>query len=183
MPGTSFAKECPLSSSHRRTRFVWAGVVLALLTLVFLRLYVLQVARAAGMAMAPTIVDQDRLVVDKLTYRFADPRAGDIVMMRYPLNPDRRFVMRVIAGENDRVELRAGRVYVNDQPIDDSYVASEARSHDNWGPHVVPRGHYFVLGDCRNNASDSRHWGFVPRPYITGRVASRWWPMTTARKF
>ena len=93
-----------MSSSHRRTRFIWAGVVLALLTLVFLRLYVLQVARAAGMAMAPTIVDQDRLVVDKLTYRFTDPRAGDIVMMRYPLNPDRRFVMRVIAGENDRVE-------------------------------------------------------------------------------
>ena len=104
---------------YRWTRFIWAGIGLAQLTLLFLRLYVLQVAQAAGMAMAPTIVDEDRLVVDRLTYRFADPRAGDIVMMRYPLSPDRRFVMRVIAGENDR----------------------------------------------------------------TGRVASRWWPMTTARKF
>lgn len=160
-----------MSSSHRRTRFIWAGVVLALLTLVFLRLYVLQVARAAGMAMAPTIVDHDRLVVDKLTYRFTDPPAGDIVMMRYPPNPERRFVMRVIAGENERVELRAGRVYVNDQPIDDSYVASEARSTTT-GDRKSCRG---ATISCSATAATT------PRTAVTGascrgRISPGAWP-------
>ena len=160
-----------------------AAIVTMFFGLMFVGTFGVQMARVQGMAMAPTIVDQDRVIVNKLAYRDTGPRAGDIVMLRYPLDPERSFIKRVIAGENDRVELRAGRVYINDQLIDDSYVVTEARSRDHWGPQVVPQGHYFVLGDRRNNSSDSRHWGFVPRKYIVGQVASRWWPMGTARKF
>ena len=58
-----------------------------------------------------------------------------------------------------------------------------SRHHDNWGPNVIPEGYYFVMGDRRNNSSDSRHWGFVPKKYIVGRVQYRWWPVSTARTF
>jgi signal peptidase I len=142
-----------------------------------------QVARVEGQSMAPTLEDQDRLIVNKLVYRIGEPRRGDIVMLYYPLNPDKSFVKRVIAEEGDTVRIVDGRVYVNDIPLKDDYVASEYRSHDDWGPQVIPEGYYFVMGDHRNNSSDSRHWGMVPKKYIIGKVQLRWWPVPTARVF
>ena len=142
-----------------------------------------QVARVEGQSMAPTLEDQDRLIVNKLVYRIGEPRRGDIVMLYYPLNPDKSFVKRVIAEEGDTVRIVDGRVYVNDIPLKDDYVSSEYRSHDDWGPQVIPEGYYFVMGDHRNNGSDSRHWGMVPKRYIIGKVQLRWWPVPTARVF
>ena len=84
--------------------------------------------------MAPTLEDQDRLIVNKLVYRIGEPRRGDIVMLYYPLNPDKSFVKRVIAEEGDTVRIVDGRVYVNDVPLHDDYVPTEFRSHDDWGP-------------------------------------------------
>src|SRR5213076_3295486 len=128
-----------------------------------------QVARVEGMSMAPTLEDQDRLIVNKLAYRIGEPHHGDIVMLYYPIDPNKSFVKRVIAEEGDMVRIVDGRVYVNDIPVKDDYVASEYRSHDDWGPQVIPEGYDFVMGDHRNNSSDSRHWGMVPKRYITGR--------------
>jgi signal peptidase I len=142
-----------------------------------------QVARVEGQSMAPTLEDQDRLIVNKLAYRIGDPRRGDIVMLYYPLNPDKSFVKRVIAEEGDTVRIVNGLVYVNDVPLQDDYVPAEFRSHDDWGPQVIPEGYDFVMGDHRNNSSDSRHWGMVPKKYIIGKVQVRWWPVPTARVF
>jgi signal peptidase I len=142
-----------------------------------------QVARVEGQSMAPTLEDQDRLIVNKLVYRLGEPRRGDIVMLYYPVNPDKSFVKRVIAEENDTVRIVDGRVYVNDIPLPDDYVPSEYRSHDDWGPQVIQEGYYFVMGDHRNNSSDSRHWGLVPKRYIIGKVQLRWWPVPQARIF
>ena len=142
-----------------------------------------QVARVEGLSMAPTLEDQDRLIVNKFVYRVSAPRRGDIVMLYYPLNPDKSFVKRVIGEEGDTVRIVDGRVYVNDVPLPDSFVAPEFRSHDDYGPTVVPEGYYFVMGDHRNNSSDSRHWGFVPKKYIIGKVQLRWWPIPTAHVF
>lgn len=153
-----------------------------------------QVARVEGQSMAPTLVDQDRLIVNKFTYRFCisipplhlgcrDPRPSDIVMLYYPVDPDKSFVKRVIAEAGDTVRISDGRVFVNDLPVSDEYVAPDYRSHDNHGPEVIPEGYYFVMGDHRNNSSDSRHWGFVPKKYIIGRVQLRWWPIVRARLF
>ena len=142
-----------------------------------------QVARVEGLSMAPTLADQDRLIVNKLTYRLSAPRRGDIVMLYYPLNPDKSFVKRVIAEEGDTVRIVDGRVHVNDVPMRDDFVPPEYRSHDDFGPTVIPEGYYFVMGDHRNNSSDSRHWGFVPKKYIIGKVQLRWWPIPTAHVF
>ena len=143
----------------------------------------IQVARVEGLSMAPTLDDQDRLIVNKLVYRIGEPRRGDIVMLYYPLNPEKSFVKRVIAEEGDTVRIVDGRVYVNDIPLKDDYVLTEYRSHDDWGPQVIPEGYYFVMGDHRNNSSDSRHWGMVPKKYIIGKVQLRWWPIPSARVF
>lgn len=142
-----------------------------------------QVARVEGQSMAPTLSDQDRLIVNKLIYRFTNPRRGDIVMLYYPVNPDKSFVKRVIAEEGDTVRIVDGQVYVNDVPLRDDYVPPDFRSHEDYGPQSVPEGYYFVLGDHRNNSSDSRHWGMVPKKYIIGKVQLRWWPIQRARLF
>jgi signal peptidase I len=142
-----------------------------------------QVARVEGMSMAPTLQDQDRLIVNKLAYRIGDPKVGDIVMLYYPLKPEKSFVKRIIAEEGDQVRIVDGKVFRNDVQLDDSFVLSEYRSHDDWGPQVVPEGYYFVMGDHRNNSSDSRHWGFVPKKYIIGKVQLRWWPLSHAAIF
>jgi signal peptidase I len=142
-----------------------------------------QVARVEGHSMAPTLADQDRLIVNKLAYRIGEPHIGDIVMLYYPNDPNKSFVKRVIAEEGDQVRIVDGRVYRNDIVLDDSFVPNDFRSHDDWGPQVIPEGYYFVMGDHRNNSSDSRHWGFVPKKYIIGKVQLRWWPLRHARMF
>lgn len=142
-----------------------------------------QVARVEGMSMAPTLADQDRLIVNKLAYRIGEPRRGDIVMLYYPIDPAKSFVKRVVGEEGDTVRIVDGRVFVNEVPMPDDYVPTEYRGHDDWGPQVVPEGYYFVMGDHRNNSSDSRHWGYVPKRYIIGKVQLRWWPLPAARMF
>jgi signal peptidase I len=142
-----------------------------------------QVARVEGQSMAPTLEDQDRLIVNKLIYRWSAPRRGDIVMLYYPRDPSKSFVKRVIAEEGDTIRIVDGRVYVNDVPVDDNYVLPEFRNHEDYGPLVIEQGYYFVMGDHRNNSSDSRSWGLVPKRYIIGKVQLRWWPLPTARVF
>ncbi len=168
----------------------WQEVVAAFKTLVSAAVYAtlivtfgFQIARVDGLSMAPTLEDHDRLIVNKLVYELSDPRPGDIVMLYYPLNPEKMFVKRVIAKEGDVVRIVDGHVYVNDVPMHDDYVPQEFRSHDDWGPQVVQQGYYFVMGDHRNNSSDSRHWGPVPKKYIVGKVKVRWWPLQDARIF
>lgn len=143
-----------------------------------------QVARVEGRSMEPTLQDQDRLIVNKAAYQFfGEPQPGDIVMLYYPRDPDKSFVKRIVAKEGDTVRIENGQVFVNEVPQPDLHVPPEFRSFENHGPEVVQESYYFVMGDHRNNSSDSRHWGQVPQKYIIGRVQLRWWPLTSARLF
>ncbi len=176
----------PISPWSRIGREILSGLQTLVSAAVYATLIVtfgFQVARVDGLSMAPTLEDHDRLIVNKLVYELGDPRPGDIVMLYYPLNPEKMFVKRVIAKEGDTVRIVDGRVYVNDIPLHDDYVPAEFRSHDDWGPKIVQQGYYFVMGDHRNNSSDSRHWGPVPKKYIVGKVKVRWWPLQDARIF
>ena len=156
-----------------------SAAVYAVLIVTFL----FQVARVEGQSMAPTLEDQDRLIVNKLVYEFSDPRPGDMVTFYFPPNPSRMFVKRVIAKEGDTVQIVHGRVLINNQPLRDDYVVPAYRDDDNWGPQVIGQGYEFVMGDHRNNSFDSREWGLVPKKYIIGKVNLRWWPLQDATVF
>ena len=142
-----------------------------------------QVARVEGQSMAPTLEDQDRLIVNKVGYRLHDPQVGDIVMLLYPEDPEKSFVKRIVAEPGDTIRSVDGRVFRNDVPLPDDFIPEDYRMPDTWGPEVVPQGYYYVMGDHRNNSSDSRSWGRVPKKYIIGKVQLRWWPISTVRWF
>jgi signal peptidase I len=185
-PSPSAPPETLATAWRRRGQELLSGVRTLLSAAVYATLIVtfgFQVARVDGRSMAPTLEDHDRLIVNKLVYEIGEPRPGDIVMLYYPINPEKMFVKRVIARENDVVRIVDGHVYVNDVALHDDYVPEEFRSHDDWGPITVQQGYYFVMGDHRNNSSDSRHWGQVPKKYIVGKVKIRWWPLQEARIF
>ena len=142
-----------------------------------------QVARVDGESMTPTLENRDRLIINKLVYSWADPKVGDVVMHYWPDDPSKSFVKRVVAAEGDTIRSDAGKVYRNEVLMDDSFIPDEYRMQDTWGPVTVRRGYYFVLGDHRNNSSDSRTWGEVPKKYIIGKIQLRWWPLNQARIF
>lgn len=155
------------------TRAALGALVLALVIMTF-------VARAftvEGPSMLPTLHSGERLVVERITYLFRDPRRGEVVVFRYPLNPREYFVKRVVGIPGDRVAIRGGYLWVNGQRLEEEYVTSRALRPF---PEVqVPEGHYFVMGDNRNNSEDSRdpRVGFVPRELIVGRAVWRYWPV------
>ena len=142
-----------------------------------------QVARVQGESMLPTLNDHDRLIVNKLVYLWNAPQYGDVVMHYSPDDPSKTFVKRIVAVEGDTIRSDAGRIYRNEVLIDDTYIPSHYRMSDTWGPVVVKRGYYFVLGDHRNNSSDSRAWGEVPKKYVIGKIQIRWWPLNDVRIF
>ncbi len=134
--------------------------------------------------MEPTLQHQDKLIVNKAAYRFfGKPQPGDIVMLRYPRDPETTYVKRIVADERDTVRIEDGRLYVNEALQPDAFVPAVYRSHENFGPEVVRDSYYFVMGDHRNQSSDSRNWGQVPEKYIIGRVQLRWWPLNQTRLF
>ena len=142
-----------------------------------------QVARVEGRSMEPTLHDQDRLVVNKLAYQLHDPEVGDVVMVLHPNNPDQTLVKRVVAAPGDTIAFQAGVVVRNGVAEDHAFVPPEFRQLDERDAVTVPEGYYFVLGDHRNNSTDSRSFGPVPKKYILGRVQARWWPIPDARAF
>ena len=169
---------------------VWAELVAWFKTLVSAAVYAtlivtfgFQVARVDGQSMVPTLADQNRLIVNKLAYLLHDPEVDDIVMLYYIEDPSKSFVKRIIGREDDTLRSVGGKVYRNESLLDEPYIPEEFRSQDTWGPLVVPRGFYFVMGDHRSNSSDSRTWGPVPKKYILGKVQVRWWPLNHLRLF
>ena len=143
-----------------------------------------QVARVEGQSMAPTLEDQDRLIVNKLAYRIGKPQVGDIAMLYYPREPEKSFVKRVVAGPGQTIRSVNGHLFLDEVPLRDDFIPEGYLDlHETWGPRTVPDAHYFVMGDHRNNSSDSRVWDWVPERYIIGRVELRWWPVGHVRLF
>jgi signal peptidase I len=110
-------------------------------------------------------------------YLFHSPERGDVIVFRYPKDPTRDFIKRVIAVPGDVVEIRTGTVYINGQPTKETYTADVP--HYSYPAEKVPAGNYFVLGDNRNNSSDSHVWGLVPESYIIGKAWLSYWPTST----
>ena len=131
-----------------------------------------------GSSMAPGIQDGDRILVEPWSYLFGPVERGDVIVLRYPLDPEIDYIKRVIGLPGDRVTLAGGMVWVNGELLDEPYVAELDPSSSL--SIVVAPGNYFVLGDNRPRSSDSREFGFVPEEYVRGRVDVRLWPLERA---
>lgn len=134
----------------------------------------------ASGAMAPALQVDDRILINKMSYRSTEPARGDIILFWPPeeavLDPGRRdaFVKRVIGLPGETVAISNSSVLIDSAPLDEAYIQQPAP--ENWGPETVPENAYFVLGDNRIGSFDSRYWGFVPRDQIIGRVSAIYWP-------
>lgn len=147
-----------------------------------IRTFVAEARYIPSGSMEPTLQVNDRLIVDKVGYHFKNPERGDIVVFAPTEELERQkfhdaFIKRVIGLPGEKIEVKGGRVYVNDKPLNEDYIGEDKRPQYQWGPQVVPQGSYLVLGDNRNNSYDSHYWGFVPRDKIIGRAIVRFWPM------
>jgi signal peptidase I len=130
-------------------------------------------------SMEPTLEINDRLLVDKVSYRFHEPMRGDMIVFNPPAALETQmkdaFIKRIIAVPGETVEVKSGTVYINQKPIVEPYI--KEKPDYEMAAIVVPADQFFVLGDNRNNSYDSHYWGFVPREKIIGRAMVRTWPM------
>ena len=130
-------------------------------------------------SMLPTLEIDDRLIVEKISYRFRKPERGDVVVFSptdalKEQNYNEAFIKRVIGLPGDTVEVKNGNVLVNNKELTEKYIL-DAPNYQ-YGPIQVPKGQYLVLGDNRNNSYDSHYWGFVPLDNVIGRATVRFWP-------
>jgi signal peptidase I len=151
-----------------------ACIFAAVLSLIIIT-FVVQAFYIPSGSMEPTLMVNDRILVAKFLYRFEPVQRGDVIVFRYPLNPQRDFVKRVIGLPGNVAQLKEGVVYINGQRISEKGYTIKA-DYGNYGPVTVPRGDYFVLGDNRNNSEDSRFFGYVPRANIIGKAIFIYWP-------
>lgn len=129
--------------------------------------------RVDGFSMVPTLQSGELVVVNKLAYKWDEPATGDVVVFQYPRDPEQEYIKRVIGTAGDTVQIDDGQVYVNDDPILEPYITSATAYENEW---VVPQDSIFVLGDNRNNSSDSHSWGFVPMDMVIGKALFVYWP-------
>ena len=129
--------------------------------------------RVDGESMVPTLQSGEYVIVSRLSYRFGTPQRGDIIVFHFPRDPKEEYIKRVIGLPGDEVQVMSGQVYVNGQSLDESYLNVTMNYTGTWR---VPAGQLFVLGDNRNNSSDSHDWGTVPMNYVVGKAILVYWP-------
>jgi signal peptidase I len=187
-----------------KVKNLWLGILatigLILVLLPGLLRFMIETRYIPSGAMLPTLQINDRLIIDKLSYRFGDPQRGDIVVFNPTAQLEKEnykeaFIKRVIGIPGDRVDVKAGKVYINGKVLPEKYL--DEPSAQDWSTtdrftsdemHKVPwpadgrvpKGQYLVLGDNRNNSYDSHYWGFVPKDKIVGKATVRFWPMNRA---
>ena len=177
------AASCPGPSAWRENleSLVWA-VALALL----LRTFIMAPFKIPSGSMRPTLIEGDRILVNKFLYRLRPPQRGEIVVFRFPDDPRRPFIKRLAAVGGDTVEIREGRLVINGAPVDDGPLSAVRYSNQGGygqkGQAVeVPADALFVLGDNPGSSHDSRFWGFVPKRLLIGRAIGIFWPFTRWR--
>jgi len=151
-------------------------VVVAVLLALLIRAFVVEAFYIPSSSMVPTLEPGDRILVLKFYYYFTDPKKGDIVVFRFPLDPSKDLIKRIVAVGGDVVRIENGHLYVNGSEVKEPYVVN--RDFYNMPSVTVPQGFYFVLGDNRPNSEDSRFWGFLPRGNIKGKAVVRYWPIS-----
>jgi signal peptidase I len=149
------------------------SVVIAIVVILFLY----QPVRVEGTSMKPTLIDEERIFINKFVYRFSDVTRGDVVVFWFPRDTTKSYIKRVIGVPGDTVEVTDGTVFVNAKKLYEPYVTEENRDHASMEAKELGTDEFFVLGDHRNASNDSRAWGLVPRSYIYGKAVFVYWPL------
>jgi signal peptidase I len=192
----------PFRKSTLREYF--ESIVIAVILALFIRTFVVQAFKIPTGSMEENLLIGDHLLVNKFFFgptgsaieRAILPigavRRGDVVVFKYPEEPERDFIKRVIGLPGETFEVRAKKVHINGSPLDEPYAhylqpggpsdfgeTTSADLRENYGPVLVPPDQYFVMGDNRDNSQDSRYWGFLPRGYIKGKALMIYWSYDT----
>jgi len=154
-------------------------LVFSVLIAIILIVFIYQPVKVEGTSMMPTLTDQERIFINKFTYHYGlgGVERGDMVVFKYPLDPSKSYIKRVVGIPGDSIQIVDGQVIRNGTPLAETYVPEEYRDHQSWGPRKVPPDYYFVLGDHRSSSNDSRSWGFVDRKFIYGKAVFVYWPL------
>ncbi|MEP6911557.1 MAG: signal peptidase I [bacterium] len=167
-------------------RLLFRDLVFALMIAALVVVFIVQPVKVEGTSMLPRLHDGERIFVNKLIYydeyRWA-PKVdrGDIVVFWFPDDPSKSYIKRVVGLPGDTIEMRDGTVRVNGSQIDERYLDPRFNvSSKSQAPVYVRPNYYFVMGDNRDNSSDSRSWGLVPKKYIYGKALFRYWPLNVA---
>jgi signal peptidase I len=178
-------------------REYFESIVVAVILALFVRTFVVQAFKIPTGSMEPNLLVGDHLLVNKFVFAPAtsgfermvlpmrEIRRGDVVVFKFPEEPERDFIKRVIGLPGDTIEVRNRQVLINGSPIEEPYAHylfpvgdDEAGGFDvraRYGPVTVPADHYFMMGDNRDNSQDSRYWGFLPAHYVKGRALMIYW--------
>jgi signal peptidase I len=197
-PSAPPPKEPPRKSVARE---YFESIVIAVILALFIRTFIVQTFKIPTGSMENNLLIGDHLLVDKFVFAATATdlerrllpvrslRRGDVVVFKFPEDPDRDFIKRVIGLPGETLEMREKRVYINGKPLDEPYVhflepprtasgRQEVTSFDlreRYGPVTVPQGHCFVMGDNRDNSQDGRYWGFLPLSFVKGRALMVYW--------
>ncbi len=189
-------------------REYFESIVIAVILALFVRTFVLQAFKIPTGSMENNLLIGDHLLVNKFRYApvsssierallpIGGINRGDVLVFKYPVEPDRDFIKRVIGLPGETLELKQKKIYINGQPLNEPYVhfleeprknteLSEVTSSDvreNYGPVTVPPNQYFMMGDNRDNSADSRYWGFMPRDYVKGKALLIYWSYESERE-
>lgn len=169
----------PATSANTRSGIgVWLrDLLISLAISAFIIIFLYQPVKVEGTSMMPSLEDQERIFVNKFVYRLEPIERGDIVVFRYPRDPSKSYIKRVIGMAGDHIRIDSGQVYVNGAPLDEEYVPAEYADSRSYSETVVPPHCYFVLGDHRSMSNDSRDFGSVNQSFIYGKAVFGYWPM------
>ena len=189
-PSVKFKKIGPRKPPQAIWKSYLQACAVAFFVALILRAFVIQAYRIPTSSMEDAVMAGDFVMVNKMAYRGArTPRVGDVIVFRYPLNPDRDFVKRVIAIGGQNVAVRDKQLFVDGAEVpltefakhaDPDTLPSVFSNRDNFGRVLVPQGSYFVMGDNRDDSEDSRFWGSVPDDHVKGRVMFVYWSWAPA---
>ena len=158
-------------------REILESIVIAVFLAALIRMFVLQPFYIPSESMVPSLQVGDRIIVSKLSYHFSEPKRGDVMVFKFPLDPSRDFVKRTIGIGGESLAIRDSNLYINGVQVQEDYLP-KGPSFDDFGPEEVPAGSYFMMGDNRNNSDDSRVWGPMPEENIVGKAVLIYWPIS-----
>jgi len=173
--GTPLIEDVEIKNSTGIRRFL-IDILETILLSVFLYMGINAITariRVDGYSMEPTLHHGQNILVNRLAYKLGKPVIGDVIVFRFPRNPNQEYIKRVIGLPGDRIEIRDGVVLINEKVLDEPYIADTPNYHVNT---IVPERSLFVLGDNRNHSSDSHSWGHVPINDVIGKAIFIYWP-------